>query len=203
MLCWNSKHLQPNTLTSLHLCIDGFSYRYQLMPSAGMFVPIILFSQPHDIILWLSIDFSTIIPLWSLTMQLLFSIPFIYYYVHFLRHCTTLKCNIWGELLYIQWYSVLHHIDYVHVAIYLQILLCLFCVSPTCCWWDMTLKDDSGGHWWIGIDMIHLLSGLLSNGSESSTSVSGIISLRADMMLPLSTSSGSEDLLCQQICRLP
>ena len=63
-----------------------------------------------------------------------FSIPFISCYVHFsfLRCCTTLKCNIWGELLYIQWYSILHCIDYVHVAIYLQIPLCSFCVLLTC-----------------------------------------------------------------------
>ena len=37
-----------------------------------------------------------------------------------------------------------------------------------------------------------LLSGLPSNGSESSTSVSGIISLRADMMLPLSLLQAQE-----------
>ena len=43
--CWNSKHRQPDTSTSVHLYIDGFSCRYQLMPSAGMFVPVIPF---HD-----------------------------------------------------------------------------------------------------------------------------------------------------------
>ena len=41
--CWNSKHCQPNTSTFVHLYIDGFSCHYQLMPSAGMFVPVILF----------------------------------------------------------------------------------------------------------------------------------------------------------------
>ena len=41
--CWNSKRCQPDTLTSVHLYIDGFSCRYQLMPSASMFVPIIPF----------------------------------------------------------------------------------------------------------------------------------------------------------------
>ena len=43
--CWNSKCCQPDTSTSVHLYIDGFSCRYQLMPLAGMFVPVILF---HD-----------------------------------------------------------------------------------------------------------------------------------------------------------
>ena len=43
--CWNSKRRQPDTSTSVHLYIDGFSCHYQLMLSASMFVPIILF---HD-----------------------------------------------------------------------------------------------------------------------------------------------------------
>ena len=132
--CWNSKHHQPDTSTSLHLCIDGFSCHHQLMPLAGMFVPVTSFPWPHDIILWLSIDFSTIIPLRFLGyVTPYFPVPFISCYVHFLflRCCTTLECDIWGELLYIQWYSVLHHIDYVHVAIYLQIPPCSFCVSLT------------------------------------------------------------------------
>ena len=41
--CWNSKHCQPNTSTFVHLYIDGFSCHYQLMPSAGMFIPVIPF----------------------------------------------------------------------------------------------------------------------------------------------------------------
>ena len=61
-------------------------------------------SQPHDIILWLSIDFSTIISSWFLDYMIpYFPIPFISCHVRFspLRCCTTSKCNIWGELLYI------------------------------------------------------------------------------------------------------
>ena len=41
--CWNSKRRQPDTSTSVDLYIDGFSCHYQLMPSAGMFIPVIPF----------------------------------------------------------------------------------------------------------------------------------------------------------------
>ena len=41
--CWNSKRCQPDTSTFVHLYIDGFSCHYQLMPLAGMFIPIFLF----------------------------------------------------------------------------------------------------------------------------------------------------------------
>ena len=61
-------------------------------------------SRPHDIILWLSIVFSTIISSWFLDYMILyFPHSFISCHVHFLplRHCTTSECDIWGELLHI------------------------------------------------------------------------------------------------------
>ena len=83
--CWNSKCHQPNTLTSLHLCIDGFSCCYQLMALVGSFIPIIPFLN-HMI---LFSDFPlTSLPSFlydSLTMQLCIFL-FLLYLVMFISH---------------------------------------------------------------------------------------------------------------------
>ena len=83
--CWNSKRCQPNTLTSLHLCIDGFSCCYQLMALVGLFTPIIPFLN-HMI---LFSDFPlTSLPSFlydSLTTQLCI-FPFLLYLVMFISH---------------------------------------------------------------------------------------------------------------------
>ena len=83
--CWNSKCCQPNTLTSLDLCIDGFSCCYQLMALAGLFIPIIPFLN-HMI---LFSDFPlTSLPSFlydSLTTQLCI-FPFLLYLVMFISH---------------------------------------------------------------------------------------------------------------------
>ena len=85
VVCCNSRHHQPNTSTSLHLCIDGFSCCYQLMALAGLFIPIIPFLN-HMI---LFSDFPlTSLPSFlynSLTTQLCIFL-FLLYLVMFISH---------------------------------------------------------------------------------------------------------------------
>ena len=91
--CWNSKHHQPNTSISLHLCIDGFSCCYQLMASAGLFIPIIPFLN-HMI---LFSDFPlTSLPSFlydSLTMQLCIFL-FLLYLVMFISRSSDVVLHL-------------------------------------------------------------------------------------------------------------
>ena len=106
--CWNSKCRQPDTSTSVHLYIDGFSCHYQLMPLAGMFIPVILF---HDHMILFSDS--------PLTTRFRIFHPFYILSCSFLAPQTLYHIWVWHlrwATLY-TWYFVLYHIDYVPVAI--------------------------------------------------------------------------------------
>ena len=111
-------------------------------------------SRPHDIILWLSIDFSTIISSWFLDYAIPY-FPFLLYLVMFVSRPSDVvpHPSATSEVSYFiymilcpisywlctcsyhiyRWIyqDIVPHLSATSELSYLQILLCLFCVSIT------------------------------------------------------------------------
>ena len=155
--CWNSKRRQPNTSTSVHLYIDGFSCCYQLMPLAGMFVPIIPF---HDHMILFSDSPLISLPSFlhdSLTMRfciflfLLYLVMFIScpsdvvphlsatsevsYFIYMILHPISYwLCTCSYHIYRWIYLDVVPHLSATSELSYLQIPPCSFCVSITQNW---------------------------------------------------------------------